>query len=139
MKGAQVTVGGSRAISGRIVSVEEETIALNDGKATTKRTRVTLFTDRGLQQFILEDAENLQFADAALRDKVGQALLAIQNNRAKDARTIELSARGAGQAHGARRLHRRGAGLEGVVPADPGGRSRPPRVRRCRAGPRSRI
>jgi hypothetical protein len=97
LKGAQVTVGGARAISGRIVSVQEETVALPDGKATTKRTRVTLLTDRGLQQFILEDAENLQFADAALRDKVGQALMAIQTNRAKDARTIELSARGQGQ------------------------------------------
>ena len=97
LKGAQVTVGGTRAITGRIVSVQEETVALQDGKATTKRTRVTLLTDRGLQQFILEDAENLQFADAALRDKVGQALVAIQTNRAKDARTLELSTRGQGQ------------------------------------------
>jgi hypothetical protein len=97
LKGAQVTVGGGRSVSGRIVSVQEETISLGEGKGTTTRTRVTLFTDRGLQQFILEDAENLQFADAALRDKVGQALVAIQNNRAKDARTIELSARGTGK------------------------------------------
>jgi len=97
LKGAQVNVGGSRAISGRIVSVQKETVALNDGKASTERTRVTLLTDRGLQQFILEDAENLQFTDAALREKVGNALLAIQTNRAKDARTLELSARGQGQ------------------------------------------
>ena len=97
LKGAQVTVGGSRAITGRIVSVQEETVALADGKATTKRTRVTLLTDRGLQQFILEDAENLQFADQALRDKVTQALLAIQTNRAKDARTLELATRGQGK------------------------------------------
>ncbi len=97
LKGAQVTVGGARAITGRIVSVQKETVTLNDGKATTERTRVTLLTDSGLQQFILEDAENLQFADAALREKVGNALLAIQTNRAKDARTIELSARGQGQ------------------------------------------
>ncbi len=97
LKGAQVTVGGSRSVSGRIVSVQEETVALGNDKGTTTRTRVTLFTDRGLQQFILEDAENLQFADAALRDKVGQALIAIQGNRAKDARTIELSARGTGK------------------------------------------
>ena len=97
LKGAQVTVGGSRAISGRIVSVQEETVALADGKSTTKRTRVTLLTDRGLQQFILEDAENLQFADQALRDKVTQALLAIQSNRAKDARTLELATRGQGR------------------------------------------
>ncbi len=97
LKGAQVTVGGSRSVSGRIVSVQEETVSLGEGKGTTSRTRITLFTDRGLQQFILEDAENLQFADAALRDKVGQALIAIQNNRAKDARTIELAARGQGK------------------------------------------
>ncbi len=97
LKGAQITVGGSRAISGRIVSVQDETVSLGEGKGTTTRTRVTVFTDRGLQQFILEDAENLQFADPALRDKVGQALIAIQGNRAKDARTIELSARGQGK------------------------------------------
>ncbi|WP_428682493.1 DUF4139 domain-containing protein [Reyranella sp.] len=97
LKGAQVTVGGSRSISGRIVSVEEDSVALPDNKGMVKRTRVTLYTDRGLQQFILEDAENLQFTDAALRDKVGQALVAIQGNRAKDARTIDLSMRGQGK------------------------------------------
>lgn len=97
LKGAQISVGGARAVSGRIVSVVEETVALHDGKATTKRTRVTLFTDRGLQQFLLEEAENLQFADPALRDKVGQALVAIQANRAKEARTLELTARGQGK------------------------------------------
>ncbi|MDP1749515.1 MAG: DUF4139 domain-containing protein [Reyranella sp.] len=97
LKGAQVMVGGSRSVSGRIVSVQEETVSLGNDKGTTTRTRVTLFTDRGLQQFILEDAENLQFADSALRDKVGQALIAIQSNRAMDARTIELSARGQGK------------------------------------------
>ena len=97
LKGAQITVGGSRAISGRIVSVQEETVALGNDKGTTTRTRVTLFTGLGLQQFILEDAENLQFADAALHDKVAQALVAIQGNRAKDARTIDLSTRGTGK------------------------------------------
>src|SRR6185503_12754435 len=97
LRGAQISVGGPRAMSGRIVSVEEETQTVNDGKTTIKRTRVALFTDNGIQQFILEDAENLQFADPALRDKIGQALLAIQSNRAKDSRTLELSARGKGK------------------------------------------
>ncbi len=95
LKGAQVTIGGSRAISGRIVSVQDDTVALGDGKGTTSRTRITLFADHGLQQFILEDAENLQFTDPVLRDQVGRALIAIQGNRAKDARTIELTTRGA--------------------------------------------
>jgi len=97
LKGAQVTVGGARAIIGRIVSVQREAVTLADGKATTERTRVTLLTDRGLQQFILEDAENLQFTDQALRDKIGQALLAIQANRAKEARTLDLATRGEGK------------------------------------------
>src|SRR6478609_1293907 len=97
LRGAQISVGGPRAMSGRIVSVEEENQTVNDGKTTIKRTRVALLTDTGLQQFILEDAQNLQFADPALRDKIGQALLAIQDNRAKDARTLELSARGQGK------------------------------------------
>lgn len=96
MKGALVTLGGPRAITGRIVSVQEETVSLGDGKGTTKRTRITLMTDRGLQQFILEEAETLQFADPALRDRIAQALQAVQANRAKDARTIELSTRGQG-------------------------------------------
>jgi hypothetical protein len=97
LKGAEVSVGGGRALTGRIVSVQQDTVTLNDGKATTTRTRVTLLTDRGLQQFILEDAENLQFADPALRDKVAQALLAIQANRAREARTLELATRGQGK------------------------------------------
>lgn len=97
LKGAQISVGGTRALSGRIVSVEEETHSLHDGKTTTKRTRVAVLTDTGLQQFILEDAENLQFADAALRDKIGQALQAIQANRAKEARTLDLATRGQGR------------------------------------------
>ena len=76
---------------------------------------------------------------AALRDKIGQALLAIQSNRAKDARTLELSARGQGK-----RTVRVAyivevpvwkASYRLTLPGDPARRS----ARRCRAGPRSRI
>jgi hypothetical protein len=97
LKGAEISVGGSRAMSGRIVSVEAGNIPEVDGKASTRRTRVTLLTDHGLQQFVLEEAENLQFSDPALRDKVGQALLALQSNRARDVRTLDLSVRGEGK------------------------------------------
>src|SRR5476651_303511 len=97
LKGAQVSVGGSRAVSGRIVSVQPETTSTKDGNTTTQRTRVTLLTEQGLQQFVLEDAENLQFADAALREKVAKALSAIQSNRAADSRTLELSTKGQGK------------------------------------------
>jgi hypothetical protein len=98
LKGAEVSVGGSRAMTGRIVSVEETAApGGSDGKTAAKRTRVTLLTDHGLQQFVLEEAESLQFTDPTLRDKIGQALLALQSNRARDARTLELSIRGDGK------------------------------------------
>src|SRR5215813_1932616 len=45
LKGAQISVGGSRTISGRIISVEEEPLTLPDGKTNSKRTRVTLMSD----------------------------------------------------------------------------------------------
>src|SRR6476661_4660641 len=47
LKGAQVSVGGSRAVTGRVVSVASETVSLNEGRATTTRTRITLLTERG--------------------------------------------------------------------------------------------
>jgi hypothetical protein len=97
LKGAQVSVGGSRAVTGRIVSVQPETTTSKDGTTTTQRTRVTLLTEQGLQQFVLEDAENLQFADVGLREKVAKALSAIQSNRAADSRTLELSTKGQGK------------------------------------------
>ncbi len=97
LKGAQVTVGGGRAMSGRVVSVQPETATSRDGTTTTQRTRVTLLTEQGLQQFVLEDAENLQFADPALREKVAKALTAVQANHAADSRTLELSTKGQGK------------------------------------------
>src|SRR5471030_2036642 len=97
LKGAEISVGGAKTLAGRVVSVEEESLPTTDGKNAVRRTRVTLLTERGLQQFVLEEAENLQFADPALRDKVGQALLALQANRGKDARTLDLMTRGQGK------------------------------------------
>ncbi|MBS0540925.1 MAG: DUF4139 domain-containing protein [Proteobacteria bacterium] len=98
LKGAQVSVGGSRAMSGRIVSVEQDRVpVVNESFVMTRRTRVTLLTDTGLQQFVLEDAENLQFADPALREKVAKALSAVQANRAADSRTLELTTKGQGK------------------------------------------
>jgi len=97
LKGAQVTVGGPRAMSGRVISVQPETTSTKDGNTTTQRTRVTLLTEQGLQQFVLEDAENLQFADAGLREQVAKALSAVQANRAADSRTLELTTKGQGK------------------------------------------
>ena len=94
LRGAEVTVAGAKALAGRVVSVTSETVASPEGRTLTTRNRVTVMTEEGLRQFILEDADNLQFADPALREQVRRALAAVANNRARDARTLELSTRG---------------------------------------------
>ncbi|MBM3619370.1 MAG: DUF4139 domain-containing protein [Alphaproteobacteria bacterium] len=94
LRGAEISIGGSRAMTGRVVAVTPETVMTPEGRALQSRNRVTMMTEKGLQQFVLEDAENLQFADPALREQVQRALAAVANNRAKDARTIELTSKG---------------------------------------------
>ncbi|MBX3501157.1 MAG: DUF4139 domain-containing protein [Alphaproteobacteria bacterium] len=94
LRGAEISVGGARAMTGRVVAVTPETVMTPDRRALQTRNRVTMMTDKGLQQFVLEEAENLQFADPALREQVQRALAAVANNRAKDARTIELTSKG---------------------------------------------
>jgi len=94
LRGAEISIGGARAMTGRVVAVTPETVMTAEGRGLLTRNRVTMMTEKGLQQFILEEAENLQFADPALREQVQRALAAVANNRAKDARTIELTSKG---------------------------------------------
>jgi hypothetical protein len=94
LRGAEISIGGARAMTGRVVAVTPETIMTPEGRALQTRNRVTMMTEKGLQQFVLEEAENLQFADPALREQVQRALAAVATNRAKDARTIELTSKG---------------------------------------------
>ena len=97
LKGAQVTVRGPRAMTGRIVSLQPEASTSKDGATLGVRNRVTLMTDSGLQQFVIEDMESLQFDDPVIRAKIARALAAIEANRATDARTLELAAKGQGR------------------------------------------
>ena len=97
LKGARVTVSGSRSLSGRIVSLQPEASTSKDGTTLGVRNRVTLLTDSGLQQFVIEDMESLQFDDPAIRAKIAKGLAAIEANRATDARTLELTTKGQGK------------------------------------------
>ncbi|MGI4953731.1 MAG: hypothetical protein ACRYGM_18155 [Janthinobacterium lividum] len=55
------------------------------------RTRVTLLTAAGLQQFVLEDATAVQVADPALRDRIARALAATRRETAGDTRHLTLT------------------------------------------------
>jgi len=97
LRGAEISVGGPRSATGRVVAVNPEPVISPEGRQIGVRNRVMLMTDKGLQQFVLEEAENLQFADPAVRTQVQKALAAIASNRAKDARTVELTSKGQGK------------------------------------------
>ena len=95
LQGAEIRVGSSRPIAGKLLKVVAETTRATDG-TTTSRNRVSVLTSEGLQQFILEDAESVRFSDPDLQAKVDKALAEIATHRAKDRRAITLSARGTG-------------------------------------------
>lgn len=96
LRGAEVRVEGARALSGRILSVVAETSKDKDGAQIT-RHRVSLMTAAGVRQFLLEEADGLQFADPALQSKLDSALAALARDSAKDRRTLAIRATGDGE------------------------------------------
>ena len=96
LRGAEVRVEGARGVSGRILSVVPETAKDKDGAEIT-RHRVSLMTTGGVRQFLLEEADGLQFADPALQAKLDAALAALARDSAKDRRTLAIRATGDGE------------------------------------------
>ncbi|KGM31037.1 DUF4139 domain-containing protein [Inquilinus limosus] len=96
LRGAEVRVDGARAVSGRILSVVAETSKDKDGAQIT-RHRVSLMTAGGVRQFLLEEADGLQFADPALQAKLDAALAALARDSAKDRRTLAIRTTGDGE------------------------------------------
>lgn len=107
MRGAEVTSGGSRQLTGRLMSVTEETVRLpgNDG-ATATRHRVTLMTAEGLRQLVLEEADALRFTDPAVQGQIDRALSAVADNARRERRRLTVHSRAPqdGQASGERRI-----------------------------------
>ncbi|HYF87218.1 hypothetical protein [Azospirillum sp.] len=107
MQGAEVTAGGSRQLTGRLMSVTEETVRLpgNDG-ATATRHRVTLMTAEGLRQLVLEEADTLHFTDPAVQAQIDKALSAVADNARRERRrlTVHSNAPRDAQASGERRV-----------------------------------
>lgn len=94
LQGAEIRATGDRELSGRVLKVVRETTTLANGLGTTLRHRVSLMTDAGVQQFILEQAEAVAFVDPALRAQVRQALGAIAAHRVRDSRTLTIVVEG---------------------------------------------
>lgn len=96
LQGAAVTVTGPTQIRGKIIRLVPETVALDDGRQVTTRHRLTLSSENGLKQTVLEDLDALRFDDAKLRLQIDHALTAIHENAARDSRVLAIDFKGEG-------------------------------------------
>ncbi len=100
LQGVTLEVAGPRPMTGRLLraeSVAEPAPPNAAPGAVAHRTRVTLLTAAGLQQFVLEDADSVQVADPALRAAIAKALDAARAEPARAARHLTLRGGGAGK------------------------------------------
>ncbi len=100
LQGVVLEVKGPRPMTGRLLraeTVREPAPLPGAPDASVSRTRITLLTDGGLQQFVLEDAESVQVADPGLRRRIAHVLDAVRAESAHDARHLALRDTGAGK------------------------------------------
>jgi len=89
-QGASVTIKDANgAVTGKIIQVTPETVALEHGKTVTKH-RLSLMTDAGLKQAVLEDMQSMQFADGKVRDEIVRALDSIRENSTSGRRVLTV-------------------------------------------------
>jgi hypothetical protein len=96
MAGAEVETEGQVKARGRIFRVEEETARLPGDGGQIVRHRVTLLTDKGLAQAVLEELTAIRFTDPKTEGQIGRALSGLALNRAKERRTLSIGFAGQG-------------------------------------------
>jgi hypothetical protein len=94
LRGAEVEVGGARALRGRVASVVQEERTSPEGRPLAPRHRVTLSSEKGLESFVLEEADSVKFVDQGVQAEIDKALKAIAANRDKDSRVVRLTSKG---------------------------------------------
>ena len=90
LKGAEVRTQGAREVTGRLLSVTEETVQVPNGGGVVTRHRVSLMTAEGLRQLLLEETDSLRFADPRVQAQLDAALAAVAGNAAKERRRLTI-------------------------------------------------
>jgi hypothetical protein len=90
-------IAGQVIAKGSVFGVEDQEIALPNNGGTTTRHRLTLMTDRGLVQAILEEVTALRFSDPQAKAQIERALAGLTENRAKERRTLSIGFLGEGE------------------------------------------
>ena len=97
LQGARVESLGQKKLMGRIIRVLPEVVQLENGGGALTRHRVSLMTDDGIQQFILEEAETVRFTDPKLQAQVDEALKAIAEHKTSQNRRLRIGLKGNGR------------------------------------------
>ncbi len=97
LRGAEIRTGGSRQLVGRVMAVTPETVTLPNGGGSVTRNRLTIMTEDGLRQMVLEEADGLQFTDPDLQRQIGTALAALAQHNQRDRRTLTVRLNGEGE------------------------------------------
>jgi hypothetical protein len=88
--GAEVEIEGQMNARGRVFRVEEERTQLPNNGGQLIRHRLTILSDKGLVQAVLEELTSLRFTDEATRGQIDRAMAGLAQNRAKDRRTLSI-------------------------------------------------
>ncbi len=94
--GTEVEIAGPVSAKGRVFRVETEETALPNNGGTTERHRLTLMTDNGFVQAVLEDVTALRFTDPQAKAQVERALGGVAETRAKERRRLSIGFLGEG-------------------------------------------
>lgn len=95
--GSEIEIGGQVTAKGRVFRVEPFEVRLPNDGGTLTRHRLSLMTDSGLVQAVLEDVTTLQFTDPQAKAQIDRALLGLSENRAKERRKLSLGILGEGE------------------------------------------
>jgi hypothetical protein len=94
--GSEVEITGPVSAKGRIFGVETEEVALPSNAGRTSRHRLTLMTEKGLVQALLDEITVLRFSDRQAEAQIGRALSGFTENRAKERRRVSIGFLGQG-------------------------------------------
>jgi hypothetical protein len=94
--GSEIEIAGPVNAKGRVFRVEPFEVRLPNDGGTLTRHRLSLMSEAGLVQAVLEDVTTLQFTDPQARAQIERALQGLSDNRAKERRKLSLDILGEG-------------------------------------------
>ena len=97
LRGAEIETLGDRTVSGRLLSVAAEQVRLPGDGGTLTRHRLSVLTDEGVRQVVLEETDAVRFLDPDLQADIDRALAAVARHGERDRRALELRATGEGE------------------------------------------